>query len=58
MARQHERTLSRKGALQVLYTGVIRNSPASKLLEDGDIQCLDDPLSDYSVMLEIGRAHV
>ena len=54
MARQHERTLSRKGALQVLNTGVIRNSPASQQLEDGDIQCLDDPLSDYSVMLVRG----
>lgn len=54
MARQHERTLSRKGALQVLYTGVIRNKPASRLLADGDILCLDSPLSDYSVKLVHG----
>ncbi|WP_241155952.1 MULTISPECIES: transcription antitermination factor NusB [unclassified Adlercreutzia] len=54
MARQHERTLSRKGALQVLYTGVIRDKLASQLLADGDILCLERPLSDYSVMLVQG----
>lgn len=54
MARQHERTLSRKGALQVLYTGVIRNDQASKLLEDGNILCLEEPLDDYAVMLVSG----
>lgn len=54
MARQHERTLSRKGALQVLYTGVIRNDQASRLLEDGSILCLEEPLDDYAVMLVTG----
>lgn len=58
MARQHERTASRKGAVQVLYTGIIRNKPASELLAEGEILCLDDPLSEYAVMLIEGvEAH-
>lgn len=51
MARQHERTRSRKSAVQVLYAGVIRDKDASALLTDGDILCLDGPLSDYACML-------
>lgn len=54
MARQHERTLSRKGAVQVLYAGVIRCKPASQLLADGEMLCLAEPLSDYALMLVRG----
>lgn len=54
MTRQHERTLSRKCAVQVLYTGVIRNIPATELLLRGDIQCLDNPMDEYSVRLVKG----
>lgn len=59
MARQHERTLARKCAIQVLYTGVIRGKDASKLLEDGEILCMDDELSDYALSLVRGvEAHM
>lgn len=51
MARQHERTLSRKSAVQVLYTGEIRDEKATKLLAEGDILCLDADLSDYAMKL-------
>lgn len=54
MARQHERTLSRKGAVQVLYAAAIRNKDAARLLADGDILCLDEPLSEYAVKLVEG----
>lgn len=54
MARQHERTLSRKGAVQVLYTGEIRGEHASELLAKGDILCLEHPLSEYSLTLVKG----
>ena len=54
MARQHERTASRKSAVQVLYAGVIRNRRASELLSGGEILCLDDALSDYALMLVEG----
>ena len=58
MARQHERTLSRKSAVQVLYTGEIRDEKPTKLLKEGDILCLDADLSDYAVMLIEGvEAH-
>lgn len=38
-------------AAQVLYSGVIRNVKATKLLQDGNIACLDDPLTDYAYAL-------
>lgn len=54
MAYQHERTSARKCAAQILYSGSIRGESSLKLLENGDIGCLDTVVSDYSYRLVKG----
>ncbi len=51
MARKHERTAARRAAAQILYSASIRNMDASDILEGGQLDCLDQPLGDYSLML-------
>lgn len=58
MARRHERTEDRRQAAQVLYSGLIRDKDAKKLLENDGILCLDKPMTDYSFGLVEGvEAH-
>lgn len=54
MARRHERTEDRRQAAQVLYSGLIRDKDAKKLLENDGILCLEKPMTDYSFGLVEG----
>ena len=54
MARRHERTEDRRQAAQVLYSGMIRDKNAKKLLENDGILCLEKPMTDYSFGLVEG----
>ena len=51
MAHKHERTGARRAAAQVLYSASIRGVSASELLESNLMDCLEAPLSDYSLKL-------
>lgn len=54
MSRQHERTAARRMAAQILYTGQVRGDSALRLLDTGDISCLDGTVSDYTYSLVKG----
>lgn len=51
---QHERTPARRCAVQILYSGAIRNSSSKDLLDAGDLSCLDDEVTDYAYSLVEG----
>lgn len=51
MTRTHERTPARKTAVQVLYGSAIRNMSALDLLNEGSLECLERPLTDYAFKL-------
>lgn len=54
MARKHERTAARRAAAQVLYSAAIREMSAADMLKDGLVDCLEHPLTDYSLQLISG----
>lgn len=54
MSRLHERTAARQMAAQILYTGQVRGDSALRLLEDGELSCLNGPVSDYAYSLVKG----
>ena len=54
MARKHERTAARRAAAQVLYSAAIREMSAADMLKDGLVDCLEHPLTDYSLTLISG----
>ena len=41
-------------AAQILYTGQVRGDSALRLLEDGELSCLNGPVSDYTYSLVKG----
>lgn len=51
MTRTHERTAARRCAVQILYSGAIRDTSALGLLRAGDVDCIDGTISDYSIRL-------
>lgn len=54
MNHQHERTPARRCAVQILYSGAIRNSSSKELLDAGDLSCLDSEVTDYAYSLVEG----
>lgn len=54
MAKQHERTLARQAALQVLYSGEIVSTQPSKLVEQDLVLEDDFALTDYAKSLIAG----
>lgn len=54
MAKQHERTLARQAALQVLYSGEIVSTQPSKLVEEDLVLEDDFVLTDYAKSLIAG----
>lgn len=51
MARKHDRTKARRSAAQALYTSSIRNIEVSTLIEESLLDCLEEPLTEYALLL-------
>ncbi len=53
-SKRHERTVARRVALQVLYTGEITGTPAVQVAESGTFPTEEGPMSDYALVLVRG----
>ncbi len=53
-SKRHERTVARRVALQVLYTGEITGAPAVQVAESGSFPTEEGPMSDYALDLVRG----
>lgn len=53
-SKRHERTVARRIALQVLYTGEITGTPAVQVAESGTFPTEEGPMSDYALALVRG----
>lgn len=51
MAHKHERSRSRRIAIQVLYCSILRDKSPDLLIKDEELDTLEAPIDDYALIL-------